>query len=67
MQEEISALEKNGTWDLVMLPQGKQVVGCKWVFKVKYLADGSVERYKARLVAKGYTQEPGIDYDETRP
>lgn len=65
MQEEISALEKNGTWDLVMLPQGKQVVGCKWVFKVKYLADGSVERYKARLVAKGYTQEPGIDYDET--
>lgn len=49
MQEEISALEKNGTWDLVMLPQGKQVVGCKWVFKVKYLADGSVERYKARL------------------
>lgn len=57
MQEEISALEKNGTWDLVMLPQGKQVVGCKWVFKGKYLADGSVERYKARLVAKGETQE----------
>ena len=52
----MDALEKNKTWDLVELPQGKKLVGCKWVFAVKYKADGSLERYKARLLAKGYTQ-----------
>ncbi|KAI0993893.1 hypothetical protein K3495_g14291 [Podosphaera aphanis] len=41
------------------------VVGSKWVFKVKYKADGSVEQYKARLVAKGFSQQPGTDYDDT--
>ena len=48
-----------------MLPSNKKTVGCKWVFSVKYHADGSIERYKARLVAKGYTQTYGIDYSET--
>ena len=56
MVEEMKALQKNSTWDLVELPEGKKTVGCKWVFTVKHKADGSVERYKARLVAKGYTQ-----------
>ncbi|KAL6331881.1 hypothetical protein AAG906_020228 [Vitis piasezkii] len=49
VMEEIRALEKNGTWEVMTLPRGKKPVGCKWVFIVKYKADGTVERYKARL------------------
>ena len=63
--EEMKALEKNCTWELVDLPRGKTTVGCKWVFTVKYESDGSLERYKARGVAKGFTQTYGIDYLET--
>ncbi|XP_074306525.1 uncharacterized protein LOC141641775 [Silene latifolia] len=55
MSKEIDALEKNGTWKLVPLPRGKKPIGCKWVYKIKYRADGTVERYKARLVAHGFT------------
>ncbi|CAJ2672360.1 unnamed protein product [Trifolium pratense] len=63
--EEMKALEKNKTWSVMTLPDGKKTVGCKWVFTVKYNSDGSIERYKARLVAKGFTQTYGIDYSET--
>ncbi|KAK1565704.1 hypothetical protein Q3G72_032922 [Acer saccharum] len=63
--EEVKALEKNKTWEVSKLPEGKNSVGCKWIFTVKHRADGSVERYKARLVAKGFTQSYGIDYQET--
>ena len=65
MKEELDALSKNHTWDLVTLPLGKSVVGCKWIYKIKTHSDGFVERYKARLVAKGFTQEYEIDYEET--
>ena len=65
VMEEIRALEKNGTWEVMTLPRGKKPVGCKWVFTVKYKADGTVEQYKARLVAKGFTQTYDIDYTET--
>ncbi|CAN1342859.1 Retrovirus-related Pol polyprotein from transposon TNT 1-94 [Linum perenne] len=65
MESELESLHKTNTWSLVPLPSDKKPIGCKWVFKVKYKADGSIERYKARLVAKGYTQTAGIDYVET--
>ena len=65
MREEMNALEKNKTWEIVDQPKGKNLVGCKWVFALKYKVDGSLERYKARLVAKGYTQTYGVDYQET--
>ncbi|PKI61876.1 hypothetical protein CRG98_017774 [Punica granatum] len=65
MKAELSALERNGTWVIADLPTGKKAIGCKWIYKVKRKADGSIERYKARLVAKGYTQIEGLDFDET--
>ncbi|RVW37266.1 Retrovirus-related Pol polyprotein from transposon TNT 1-94 [Vitis vinifera] len=65
VDEEVRELEKNGTWEITDLPRGKKPVGCKWIFTIKYKADGNVDRYKARLVAKGFTQSYGIDYQET--
>lgn len=60
MQAELEALNNNSTWVITDLPQGKKPIGCKWVYKIKYKADVSIERYKARLVAKGFTQVEGI-------
>ncbi|CAL8088305.1 unnamed protein product [Prunus armeniaca] len=65
MNIEMEALQKNNTWDIVDLPKGKKHVECRWVFTVKYNADGTVERYKARLVAKGFTQTYGVDCHDT--
>ncbi|MCI23370.1 retrovirus-related Pol polyprotein from transposon TNT 1-94, partial [Trifolium medium] len=65
MQSELSALERTGTWKLVDIPPNVTPIGCRWVYKVKLHADGTVERYKARLVAKGYNQIEGLDYFET--
>ncbi|CAL8134899.1 unnamed protein product [Prunus armeniaca] len=65
MEDELSMIEKNGTWELVNIPSDKQVIGVKWVFKTKLNLDGLVQNNKARLVAKGYVQKPGIDYNET--
>lgn len=63
--EEFEALIKNGTWSLVPPKLGQNIVGCKWLFRIKRNSDGSISRYKARLVAKGFTQCPGIDFKET--
>ena len=65
MNEEMKSLQRNSTWEVVDLPEGKKPVGCRWVFTIKYKADGSIKRFKARLVAKRYTQIYGIDYVET--
>ena len=65
MQFEYAALLKNHTWDLVPLPSNRKAVGCKWVFRIKENADGSINKYKARLVAKGFHQVHGFDFHET--
>ena len=65
MQQEINSLHKHDVWTLTELPEGRKVIGSKWVFKVKHNADGSVEKHKARLVAQGFSQKHGVDYDET--
>ncbi|KAK1682449.1 hypothetical protein QYE76_043297 [Lolium multiflorum] len=64
MDEEFSALLHNHTWHLVPPPSGGNVIDCKWIYKVKHHADGSLDRYKARLVAKGFKQRYGVDYED---
>ncbi|KAJ0735667.1 putative RNA-directed DNA polymerase [Helianthus annuus] len=65
MNVEMEALLRNQTWNIVDLPANRKPIGCKWVYKIKYKANGEIERYKARLVAKGYNQREGIDFGET--
>ena len=65
MKDELSYMDKNSVWELVDLPPGRKAIGNKWVLKVKHKADGSIDKYKTRLVVKGFTQQEGIDYDET--
>eukprot|EP00253_Pinus_taeda_P018596 PITA_18596 len=64
MKDEMMALGKNGTCDLVELPKDRKTVGCKWVFKLKRGVNDMEDRYKARLVAKGFSQKAGIDFHE---
>jgi hypothetical protein len=65
MKEELDALHKNHTCDLVDLPPKISVIGNKWVYKIKTCSDNAVDRYKARLVAKSFAQEYNVDYEET--
>ncbi|KAE8694951.1 hypothetical protein F3Y22_tig00110761pilonHSYRG00036 [Hibiscus syriacus] len=65
MKEEIDALQQNQTWDIVPKIKDVKPLSCKWVYKIKRRPDGSIERYKARLVARGFSQQYGLDYDET--
>ncbi|KAL0342922.1 UNVERIFIED_CONTAM: hypothetical protein Sangu_1179600 [Sesamum angustifolium] len=62
MTEELTALDRNETWELVALPPRKKAIGCRWVFKLKLNLNGSIQRNKARLVAKGYIQIERADY-----
>nr|AAT40535.1 Putative retroelement pol polyprotein-like, related [Solanum demissum] len=64
LTSEFEALYSNNTWELVKLPAGKKIIGCKWVYKIKHKADGTVQRYNAIFVVKGYTQQAGIDYTD---
>lgn len=65
MQEELTMIEKNQTWELVERPEHRKVIGVKWVFRTKQNADGSINKYKARLVVKGYAQIFGVDFFDT--
>ncbi|GAK66588.1 uncharacterized protein PAN0_013c4811 [Moesziomyces antarcticus] len=63
--KELELHAENNTWTLVDPPANANIIGSRWVFKVKRKADGTVDKYKARLVAQGFAQKHGIDYDET--
>jgi histone deacetylase 1/2 len=65
MHDKIQALRSNNTWSLVHFIPSMNVIGCRWVYKIKHHVDGSVGRYKACLMARGFTQHEGIDYSET--
>ena len=64
MKCKYSSLIKNGMWELVPTPEGKNFVGSPWVLKVKHNEEGSMDRFEARLVAQGYSQVEGVDYKE---
>jgi histone deacetylase 1/2 len=64
MDEEFTALMRNGTWSLVPTTPGLNVIDSMWIFKSKRRSDGSLERKKAQLVAKGYHQQYGVDFDD---
>ena len=65
MNLEMESMYSNSVWELVDLPDEVRPIGCKWIYKRKKGVDGKVETFKARLVAKGYTQQEGVDYEET--
>jgi hypothetical protein len=63
--EEYRSILKNNVWDIVQRPKDKSMVSSKWIYKIKHVSDGSVEKFKARFLARGFTQKEGIHYDET--
>jgi histone deacetylase 1/2 len=65
MDDEYRALIENKTWHLVPYKKGINIIDCKWVYRIKRKADGTIDRYKARLVAKGFKKRYGIDYEDT--
>ena len=65
IKSEIHVLETNGTWTITQLSLGKKALSCKWVYKIKHKADGSIERFKTRLVILDNHQKKGINYTET--
>ncbi|RVW60650.1 Copia protein [Vitis vinifera] len=65
MQEELSMIEKNNTWELINRPTHKKAIGVKWVYRTKLNSNGSVNKHKVRLVVKGYAQMFGMNFSET--
>jgi hypothetical protein len=65
MVEEYTSIMKNDVWDIVPRPEGKSVVSSRWIYKIKHVVDGSIEKFKARFVARGFSQIEGVDYEET--
>ena len=64
IEEEMESLQENKTWELVVLLEGRSLIGCYQVYKVKKDIDRNVERFKVRLIVKDYAQKLGIDFDE---
>ncbi|GJX94032.1 ribonuclease H-like domain-containing protein, partial [Tanacetum coccineum] len=64
MNQEIDALLRNGSWEMVQLPKGRKAIGIKWIYKIKFRSSGEIDGYKARLVAQGFGQNEGINYEE---
>jgi hypothetical protein len=65
MSDEHEALHSNGTWVLTRAPAGALILPCRWLYRLKYNQDGTIERYKARLIVGGHRQRDGIDYSDT--
>ena len=65
IDDELEQLQEKGTWKSEELPDGREAVGCKWVFLRNKDEDGNIEAYEARLVARGFSQKPGADYSDT--
>ena len=65
MVEEYDSIVRNSAWEIVPRPEGKSVVGLRWIYKVKQAADGSIEKYKAIFSSWGFSQIEGINYEET--
>ena len=62
---EYDSIIRNDVWEVVSRPKGKSVETSKWIYKVKFVADGNIEKHKASFVARGFSQVEGIDYDES--
>lgn len=65
MGDEFDAHVRNHTWSLVPPNPTYNLVGSRWVFRIKCRPDGNIDKFKARLVAKGFHQRPGVDYTKT--
>jgi hypothetical protein len=65
MTGEYQSIIKNEVWEIVPRAKSKDVVSSKWLFKIKHVVDGSIEKYKEIFVARGFSQKEGIDYEET--
>lgn len=65
MVEEYASIIKNNVWEVVPRPKGKSVVTSRWLYKIKHVADGSIEKFKVTFVARWFSQIEGVDYDET--
>ena len=63
MTEEYQSIMKNDVWDVVLKTENKSVVSSKWIYKIKHVVDGSIEKYKARFVSRGFSQKEGTDYE----
>ena len=65
MDSEMFAILSNHTWDLIPKPPNAKIVGCRWLYRHKFDSKGRLDRYKGRLVAQGFSQQPGLDFDDT--